>query len=92
VKEDNHDSDPTLKNSAFAGFDSFNAKIGAQSYFDIAATYAVKKFELRAGVNNITDKNPPLLGSEIVSGGAPNTYSIYDLFGRQVFLAFNVRP
>jgi outer membrane receptor protein involved in Fe transport len=92
VKEDNNDSDPTLNNSAFAGFDPYNAKIGAQSYFDLAATYTVKKFELRAGINNITDKTPPLMGSEIVSGGAPNTYSIYDLFGRQVFLAFNVKP
>jgi outer membrane receptor protein involved in Fe transport len=91
VKEDNNDADPTLHNSAFNGYDSFNAKIGAQNYFDIAATYAIKKVELRAGINNITDKDPPMLTSEIIGGGSPNTYSTYDMFGRQIFLAVNVR-
>jgi outer membrane receptor protein involved in Fe transport len=90
VKQDNNDPDPTLNQSAFAGFDSFNARIGAQNYFDLAATYQVNKIELRAGINNITDKNPPFLGSEVVGGGSPNTYSTYDMFGRQVFLAVNV--
>lgn len=90
VKEDNNDPDPTLMNSAFAGFDPFNAEIGAQSYFDLAATLEVKQMELRAGINNITDKAPPLLGSEVVGGGSPNTYSTYDLFGRQLFFAVNV--
>jgi iron complex outermembrane receptor protein len=91
VKEDNNDSDPTLKNSSFAGYDAFNGTIGAQDYFDLAATYELKKIELRAGVNNITDKNPPFLASEIVGGGSPNTYSTYDMFGRQVFFAFNLK-
>jgi outer membrane receptor protein involved in Fe transport len=91
VKEDNNDSDPTLNESSFAGFDPFNAKIGAQNYFDLAATYGIKKIELRAGINNILDKEPPLLGSEIVGGGSPNTYSTYDMFGREIFMAFNVK-
>jgi iron complex outermembrane recepter protein len=91
VKEDNNDPDPTLNNSSFNGFDPFNGKIGAQSYFDLAATYSLKKVELRAGINNLTDKNPPLLGSEIVGGGSPNTYSLYDMLGRQVFMAFNLK-
>jgi outer membrane receptor protein involved in Fe transport len=91
VKEDNNDADPTLHNATFNGFDSFNAKIGAQNYFDLAATYTIKKVELRAGISNITDKSPPLLGSEIVGGGAPNTYSLYDALGRQMFFAVNVR-
>jgi outer membrane receptor protein involved in Fe transport len=90
VKEDNNDPDPTLNNSAFAGFDPFNAAIGAQSYFDLAATYSLKKIELRGGINNITDKRPPFLGSEVVGGGSPNTYSLYDMFGRQLFFAVNV--
>ena len=89
VKEDNNDPDETLNNSAFAGYDPFNAEIGAHSYFDVAATYEVKKMEFRAGINNVTDKAPPFLGSELVGGGSPNTYSTYDLFGRQLFLAVN---
>jgi outer membrane receptor protein involved in Fe transport len=91
VKEDNNDSDPTLHNSAFSGYDPFNAKIGAQNYFDLFASYQFKKFEVRGGINNITDKDPPFLGSEIVAGGAPNTYGTYDIFGRQVFFGVNVK-
>jgi outer membrane receptor protein involved in Fe transport len=91
VKEDNNDPDPTLHNATFGGYDPFNAKIGAQNYFDVAATYQVKKIEVRAGINNITDKAPPFLGSEIVSGGAANTYGQYDMFGRQVFLGLNYK-
>jgi outer membrane receptor protein involved in Fe transport len=91
VKEDNNDPDPTLHNATFGGYDPFNAKIGSQNYFDVAATYQVKKIEVRAGINNITDKAPPFLGSEIVSGGAANTYGQYDIFGRQVFLGFNYK-
>ena len=91
VKQDNNDSDPTLRFSAFAGYDSANAKINAQSYFDLAATYSIKKVQLRAGINNITDKDPPLIASEIISGGAPNTYATYDIFGRQVFFAVNLK-
>jgi iron complex outermembrane recepter protein len=91
VKEDNNDPDPTLNESSFAGYDSFNAQIGAENYFDLAATYQIAKVELRAGINNITDKDPPFLASEIIGGGSPNTYSTYDMFGRQIFLAVNVR-
>ena len=91
VKEDNNDADPTLHNASFAGFDPFNAQIGAHSYFDLTATYQIKKIELRGGINNIADKDPPFLGSEIVGGGSPNTYALYDVFGRQAFLAFNVK-
>jgi iron complex outermembrane recepter protein len=92
VKQDNNDPDPTLNQSSFAGFDSFNARIGNKDYFDIAATYSPREnVELRAGINNVTDKDPPLLGSEIVGGGSPNTYTTYDIFGRQFFLALNVK-
>ncbi|HZF31247.1 MAG TPA: TonB-dependent receptor [Gammaproteobacteria bacterium] len=91
VKEDNNDPDPTLNQSSFPGFDSFNGVIGAQNYLDLAATYEINKIELRAGINNITDKAPPFLASEIVGGGSPNTYSTYDMFGRQIFLAVNVK-
>ena len=93
VKEDNNvpDENSPLHNRTFSGYDSFNATIPAQNYFDLAATYQIKKIELRAGINNLTDKAPPFLGSEIVGGGSPNTYGQYDIFGRQVFFAFNYR-
>jgi hypothetical protein len=34
---------------------------------------------------------PPLVDSLIVAGGQANTYDIYDLFGRQVFVALTAR-
>ena len=75
----------------YAGYDSFNANIGSQNYFDVAASFQWKKVEFRGGINNITDKIPPFLGSEIVSGGAANTYGQYDMFGRQLFFGVNFK-
>lgn len=46
---------------------------------------------MRAGANNVLDKDPPLVSSFIVSGGQANTYDIYDLFGRQLFIAFSAK-
>jgi hypothetical protein len=37
------------------------------------------------------DKDPPVINTDIVSGGAANTYSIYDMFGRQLFVAFSAK-
>jgi iron complex outermembrane receptor protein len=47
--------------------------------------------QIRAGANNVLDKDPPLVNTDIVANGAANTYSTYDLFGRQLFLAFTAR-
>jgi hypothetical protein len=30
--------------------------------------------------------NPPLIPSAIVGGGLPNTYPLYDLLGRRLFV------
>ncbi|MDP9008121.1 MAG: hypothetical protein M3N91_05350 [Pseudomonadota bacterium] len=43
------------------------------------------------GANNILDKDPPVINTDIVSGGAANTYSIHDMFGRQLFVAFTAK-
>ena len=50
-----------------------------------------KAVQIRAGANNILDKDPPLLDTNVVSGGAANTYSTYDMFGRQLFVAFTAK-
>jgi outer membrane receptor protein involved in Fe transport len=47
--------------------------------------------ELRVGINNILDKDPPLVTSEITASGANNTYEIYDTLGRQLFVAFTAK-
>jgi len=92
VSQDNDSSDPTLHFSTFGGYDYFNARIPAYSYLDLEATWNVNKIvQVRAGANNVLDKDPPLVNTDIVAGGAANTYSTYDLFGRQLFLAFTAK-
>jgi hypothetical protein len=39
----------------------------------------------------VLDKDPPVVDTLIVANGAANTYSIYDLFGRQLFVAFTAK-
>jgi outer membrane receptor protein involved in Fe transport len=92
ASQDNNSSDPTLQFSTWGAYDFFNARIPAFNYLDLEATWNVNKvLQIRAGANNILDKDPPVLNSEIVAGGAANTYSIYDLFGRQLFVAFTAK-
>ena len=92
VDQDNNDPNPVLNNSSFAGFDSFNASIASRTYWDLAATYnPLENVEFRAGINNLLDRDPPLVTSEIVSGGAANTYETYDYLGRQIFVGVTVK-
>ena len=81
-------------------FGSSDAKIGAQNYFDLALQWnATKNFTIRAGVNNIFDRDPPAVSSTanvgaglpLVSdpstGGNGNTYpGVYDTLGRFLFV------
>jgi outer membrane receptor protein involved in Fe transport len=64
------------------------AGIDAVSYFDLAFTARVaQKLNLRIGVNNIFDKDPPL--TELGANG--NTYpQTYDAMGRYMFAGFTV--
>jgi iron complex outermembrane recepter protein len=45
--------------------------------------------EIRAGINNVFDKDPPFLASGDISGtaGGLNTFPVYDLLGREIFVA-----
>jgi iron complex outermembrane receptor protein len=91
VNLDSNDSDETLHFSAFDGYNAFNPRIKSHSYFDLAATYDVTdKITIRGGINNLFDKDPPIITSEVTSGGAANTYEFYDLYGRQAFLAATI--
>jgi outer membrane receptor for ferrienterochelin and colicin len=92
TKLDNNDSDETLQFSAFDGYNTFNARIGAQNYFDLAASWNINDhFVVRGGVNNVADRDPPIVSSEITSGGAANTYEFYDIYGRQLFLSVTAK-
>jgi outer membrane receptor protein involved in Fe transport len=90
--QDNNSDDPTLHYATWGAYDYYNAKIPAYNYIDLAVTWNVNKIlQLRAGANNILDKDPPFIDSVLVSGGAANTYSVYDIFGRQLFAAFTAK-
>jgi outer membrane receptor protein involved in Fe transport len=92
VSEDNNTADPTLHYSTWGTYDAFNASISSYSYLDLQATWDVNKIlQLRAGANNVLDTAPPLILNAIVGGGQANTYDIYDIFGRQIFVAFSAK-
>jgi iron complex outermembrane recepter protein len=92
VSQDNNTNDPTLHFSSAGVFDDFNAKLPSFNYIDLEATWQVNKIlQLRAGATNVLDKDPPVINNAIVAGGAGNTYDAYDIFGRQLFVAFTAK-
>ncbi len=92
VSLDQNQDNPTLHFASLGAFNHFNAEIPAFNYIDLAASWAVRdNIFIRAGVNNLFDKNPPIVTAEITSGGAANTYEIYDALGRQMFASFTVK-
>jgi outer membrane receptor protein involved in Fe transport len=81
-------------NSFLAGTPSvINKKISAYNYIDLAGTVAVGRgLQLRAGVNNLFDKDPPAIAAGILSSfGNGNTYpGVYDTLGRTMFVGATV--
>jgi outer membrane receptor protein involved in Fe transport len=74
-------------------------KLRTQNYLDVAAIFKVRKgFELRLGVNNVLDRQPPLVVGNTAAGDGPfnaNTYpEWYDPLGRYLFasVAVDFRP
>ena len=85
VKLDTSSGNPLLTGTVL----SVNEKLAAQNYFDVAAAWqATKNFTLRAGINNVLDRDPPITavsGPSIFGNG--NTFpQVYDALGRRVFL------
>ena len=63
------------------------------SYIDLSGVWHVSKaFELRAGMNNVFDKDPPIVTNpSLQGGGQANTFATYDVLGRQLYLAFTAK-
>ncbi|HVW68926.1 MAG TPA: hypothetical protein VHB68_08110, partial [Steroidobacteraceae bacterium] len=95
VKLDNNTANPELLASVYGSsfvYDAFDARLPNMSYLDLSAIWDVtRQISIRAGVNNVLDKDPPLVSSLIAATGAPNTYPTYDLMGRQLFIAFTAK-
>jgi iron complex outermembrane recepter protein len=62
---------------------------GAESYIDLSANFTIhNNLNFRVGVNNVFDKDPPLIGTNIPGTvGNGNTFpQVYDALGRFVFV------
>jgi outer membrane receptor protein involved in Fe transport len=91
VKLDTTDDDPILNNTATGAQPATDLKLATRDYFDILTTWKVKDgFSFRAGINNIFDKDPPLVGQVNCTPNAScsgNAYSqVYDVLGRYIFI------
>jgi len=85
---------PLLK----AAYYPTTATIAAYNYIDLGAAIPVgSHVELRAGVNNIADKNPPLILNGQLSD-CPNTtcndntwVGTYDTLGRYIYVSLSAQ-
>jgi outer membrane receptor protein involved in Fe transport len=91
---DNNSGNPLLHFAEEGAYDQYNARIPGFSYLDLTAVWhAMKQLEVRAGVNNVLDKDPPIVPSlDITANSGPaNSFGAYDYLGRQVFIAFTAK-
>jgi iron complex outermembrane recepter protein len=62
-------------------------KLGARSYFDLAANWAVtEKASVLLGINNLLDKDPPITSATGTTGNGNTFPQTYDALGRWIFL------
>ena len=88
AKLSNNEDNPFLAAETFV----INRKIKAYNYFDLAATVEVHKdIVLRAGCNNLMDKDPPQIAQGLLTSfGNGNTYpGVYDPLGRTLFVGLS---
>jgi iron complex outermembrane recepter protein len=93
VGNDNNDPNPLLRYAVYGAWDIAQPAIPNVSYIDLSGVWHVSKaFELRAGMNNVFDKDPPIVTNpSLQGGGQANTFATYDVLGRQLYLAFTAK-
>jgi iron complex outermembrane recepter protein len=72
-----------------------DAQIPHMSYLDLRLSYAINKITMRVGVNNVLDKDPPIIDTLNDTGNSPygesNTFpSMYDTLGRYLYANFTI--
>jgi iron complex outermembrane recepter protein len=89
VKIENLSQNPLLANTV-APFTQVGNQIPGFNYLDLGASYQVaKQVTVRVGVNNVLDKDPPVIALSYLPGvlGNGNTFpQVYDAMGRYMFL------
>jgi len=64
--------------------------LGAQNYFDVSALFRfMDTHDLTLGVNNVLDREPPLVGGTLSDNA--NSINMYDLLGRFLFADLTFR-
>jgi outer membrane receptor protein involved in Fe transport len=95
VKLDATDSNPQLNNPDIQ--QSNENKLGDRDYLDLALSWAItKQFTLYGGVNNVFDRDPPLVptsdGIGPTSSNNGNTFpQLYDTLGRHFFISLTAK-
>jgi iron complex outermembrane receptor protein len=91
VKLDAYDSDPQLNNPGLQY--ETDRTFSARNYLDLTANFTVhNNLNFRVGVNNVFDKDPPIVGASNCPAGPCNggTYpQVYDALGRYVFVGLS---
>ncbi len=92
VKLDAYDADPQLNNTGLQY--ATDRALASRDYFDLSANWTMKdNVKIRAGVNNLFDKDPPLNGSSACPAGPCNGNTwpqVYDALGRFIFIGATV--
>ena len=89
VKLETTSSEPTIGKNAV---DTFEGTLKSANYLDLGGSWRIGTvWEFRAAVNNVTDRDPPLVSSLITGTGAPNTYPTYDLLGRVLSIGLTAK-
>ena len=64
--------------------------LGVQNYLDLSAVFRfMESHNLTLGVNNVLDREPPLVGGTV--GDSANSFNMYDLPGRFLFVNLTLR-
>ena len=86
VANEGTSSNPLLS----ATLNDIDKKLASRDYFDLAASWnATRQLTFRGGINNLLDKDPPIVNNGTLAGafGNGNTYpQVYDTLGRRVFI------
>ncbi len=97
TKLDNNDSNPLLLGSKYSSHGvpiiaEFGAQLPSGSYLDLSGSWDISKnVQIHGGINNVFDKDPPIINTEIASGGSPNYPEAYDGLGRQLFIGITAK-
>jgi len=75
--------------------DCLDSRISSYSYFDLAGDWTIRQgIDLRAGINNLFDIEPPVISTSALplGSGNGNTFpGIYDGLGREIFVSATVK-